>query len=414
MKNATTPFIPVIEGGPSDTVIKAPEAGLRWGKEELVQLEQMLQQPSLFYWNGPQTSLMVERFKQIYPLEWVMGCSSGTAAIHIAVAAAGIGPGDEVIVPPITDMGTVIGILYQQGVPVFADVEPNTYNLDVRSVREKITSRTKAIIMVHLAGNPSGVDEIQKLAKEKGLILIEDCAQTWGAELEGKPVGTFGDIACFSLNDFKHIGAGDGGVVASSDPRFGPLLQKFGDKSYDRSGGMRAPDTLAPNYRISEPQSAVAAAQMLRVKGIAEKRNALGNRLSQLLEGIPGVTPHKVAPNAYSTYWFYLWRLDVSYFKCDRDRFVQAMVAEGLLASPGYIARPLYKYPMFERENFFAGRWPVKELGLTDMDYKKVSCPVAEEVLGSCVNMILREFLSEEYIEAAGQTIRRLAEYYAK
>lgn len=414
MTNTSTPFIPVIEGGPSDAVIQAPKAGLRWGQEELKQLEQMLQQPSLFYWKGPQTNLMIERFKQIYPLEWVMGCSSGTAAIHIAVAAAGIGPGDEVIVPPITDMGTLIGILYQQGVPVFADVEPNTYNLDVQSVREKITSKTKAIIYVHLAGNPSGVDEIQKLAREKGLILIEDAAQAWGAELDGKPVGSFGDIACYSLNDFKHIGAGDGGIVASSDPRFGPLLQKHGDKAYDRVSGGRGSDVLAPNYRISEPQSAVAAAQMLRVKDIAVKRNALGNRLSELLEGIPGIAPHKVAPNAYSSYWFYLWRFDASYFKCDRTQFAQAMAAEGLLAHAGYIPKPVYQYPMFANENFFAGRWPVKELGLTDMDYKKVSCPVAEQVLETCVNMILREFLTEEYIEAAGQTIRKLAEYYAK
>lgn len=414
MKTDISHFAPVVEGGPSDNLIKVPQAPLRWGKEELGQLEQMLTQSSLFYWNGPQTNLMLERFKEVYPLQWAMGCSSGTSSIHIAVAAAGIGPGDEVIVPPITDMGTVIGILYQMGVPVFADLDPHTYNLDVNSVREKITSKTKAVIMVHLAGNPSGIEEIQTLCKEKGLILIEDCAQAWGAEFNGKPVGTFGDISCFSLNDFKHIGAGDGGIVASSNPRFGPVLQKFGDKAYDRTGGMRAPDVLAPNYRISEPQSAIAAAQMLKIRKIAEKRNALASRLSELLEGIPGITPHRVSAGAYTSSWFYLWRLDTSYFKCDRTKFVQAMIAEGIAGHAGYIAMPLYKYPLFEKANFFAGRWPVKELGLTDMDYTKVHCPVAEEILSTCVNMITREYMTEEYIEATGQRIRKIAEYYAK
>src|SRR5690554_75413 len=107
-------FVPVIEGGQSDGVIQPPSAALRWGKEELVLLQEMLQQRSLFYWNGPQTKLMEQRFREQCPLEWVMGCSSGSAALHVAVAVAGVGPGDEVIVPPITDMGTVIGILYQQ------------------------------------------------------------------------------------------------------------------------------------------------------------------------------------------------------------------------------------------------------------------------------------------------------------
>src|SRR5690606_5183825 len=139
-------------------------------------------------------------------------CSSGTAAIHVAVNAAGVGPGDEVITAPITDMGTVIGILYQLGVPVFADLQPYTYNLDPEDVRRKITPKTKAVIAVHLAGNPAELSELRQICDEHNLVLIEDCAQAWGAEYDGKPVGTIGDIGCWSLNDFKHIGCGDGGV----------------------------------------------------------------------------------------------------------------------------------------------------------------------------------------------------------
>src|SRR5262249_22757657 len=151
------------------------------------------------------------------PLQHVMPCSSGTAALHIAVAAAGIGPGDEVITSPITDIGTVIGVLYQQAVPVFADLERDTYNLDPADVKRKITPKTKAIIAVHLTGNPCAMDALKALALEHGLILIDDCAQAWGARYRGQPIGTQGHIACFSLQNAKQITCGDGGIVASSD-----------------------------------------------------------------------------------------------------------------------------------------------------------------------------------------------------
>ena len=187
----------------------------------------MLQQDSLFYWQGPQTNLLTERFQEICPVKHVQTCSSGTAALHIAVAAAGIGLGDEVITSPITDIGTVIGVIYQQAVPVFADLGAGTYNLDVADVERRITPRTKAIIAVHLTGNPCDLDALKALADRHKLILIEDCAQAWGARYRGRPIGTVGHLACFSLQNSKHVTCGDGGVVGSNDERFGPLLQKY-------------------------------------------------------------------------------------------------------------------------------------------------------------------------------------------
>src|SRR6185295_11027302 len=161
---------------------------------ERERLNAMLGQDSLFYWKGPQTTLFTERFKQVCPVKYVMPCSSGTAALHIAVTAAGIGPGDEVITSPITDIGTVIGVLYQQGVPVFADLGSGTYNLNPADVERRITSKTKAIIAVHLAGNPCRMEELKSIADKHNLVLIEDCAQAWGAKYRGKPVGTIGHI----------------------------------------------------------------------------------------------------------------------------------------------------------------------------------------------------------------------------
>src|SRR4029079_14136055 len=159
----------------------------RWGQPERKQLDAAIEQASLLYWQGPQTALFTKRFREFCQLKYVMTCSSGTAALHIAVAAAGIGPGGEVITTGITDVGTVIGVLFQQGVPVFADLGPNTYNLDPPDVERKITPKTKAIIAVHLAGNPSRLEELKAIADKHKLILIEDCAQAWGAKYRDQP-----------------------------------------------------------------------------------------------------------------------------------------------------------------------------------------------------------------------------------
>lgn len=402
-----------LHGGEPVLKQSAPTAP-RWGEPELRQLEEMLGQSSLFYWNGAQTKLLLERFKEQYPLEYAMPCSSGTAAIHIAVAAAGIGPGDEVITTAITDMGTLIGVLYQGGVPVFADLNPHTYNLDPQDVARKITPRTKAIIAVHLAGNPCEMDALKKLCDEHDLILIEDCAQAWGAQYRNAPVGTLGNIGCWSLNDFKHIGCGDGGITASSDERFGPLLQKFGDKAYARGEGARKPETLAPNYRISEPQSAIAAAQMLRMPEITRKRHELGTRLSELLQDVPGIQPHRVNDGDYCTFWFYMARVDPEVLSCDNAEFAKAVGAEGAACGAGYIGVPVYQYPMFQNHNFFAGRWPIKEMGLTDMDYTRVHCPQTEAILNTALQIPIKEAMDEEWIEGVAAAMKKVAEYYAK
>src|SRR5213594_1765610 len=382
------------------------------GEPERQRLEAMLGQDSLFYWKGPQTTLLIERFKNVCPVKYVMPCSSGTAALHIAVAAAGIGPGDEVITSPITDIGTVIGVIYQQGVPVFGDLGGSTYNLDPTDVERRITPKTKAIIAVHLCGNPCDLRALKALADKHGLVLIEDAAHAWGAKYRGQPVGTIGQLACFSLQNSKHITCGDGGVVGSNDEHFGPLLQKFGDKGFDRvKGGLF--ESFATNYRMSEPQAAVAAAQLDRLEGIISKRARLGNLLTEKIAGLPGVVPHQVHPQDRCGYWFYFFRLKPGAFRCERAEFVKALVAEGAEASAGYIPVPLHRNPVFQNHSFFAGRWPIRELGLTKMDYSKQVTPVAEDILRSGIRLTIHEAMTEDYINSVGEAIRKVAHYYA-
>ncbi len=400
-----------VDGGPK-AVTKAPVAQPRWGETERKQLDAMLQQGSLFYWKGPQTELLTERFREICPVKHVQTCSSGTAAIHIAVAAAGIGLGDEVITSPITDIGTVIGVLYQQAVPVFADLGAGTYNLDVADVERRITSKTRAIIAVHLAGNPCDMDALRALADRHKLLLIEDCAQAWGARYRGRPIGTVGDIACFSLQNSKHVTCGDGGVVGSSDERFGPLLQKFGDKGGNRRkwGGF---DGFATNYRMSEPQAAVAAAQLTRLEGIAAKRARLGSLLTEKIAEVPGIIAHQVHPEDRAVCWFYMFRINPEAFRGGRSPFVKALLAEGASVRGGYIKYPLYGEPVFQNHAFFAGRWPVKEMGLTDMDFTKHKCPEAESILVTGIRVPIYEYMTEEYVLGVAAAIRKVAQHYA-
>lgn len=411
---------PLAKAGGPKAVRSAPRKWVRWDEREQAQLAAAVAQSSVFYWTGrttsPQTTLLIERFKQHCPRDYVATCSSGTAAIHVAVAAAGVGPGDEVITTPITDIGTVTGILFQQGVPVFADLGAATYNLDPAAVERAITPRTKAILAVHLTGNPCDLAALRALADRRGLVLIEDCAQAWGARHRGQPIGTQGHVACFSLQGSKHVTCGDGGLVASSDPRIGPALLKFADKGIDRANPgyvFDKTDVLATNYRMTELQAAFAAAQLQRLEGIAEQRAALGRILIEEISGLAGVVPPRLAPADRGVFWFFYFRLVESRLRCQRAEFVEALRAEGAPCSAGYIKVPLYRLPYFQRHAFFAGRWPVKEMGLTRMDYTQVRCPEAEAILADGVMCTLNESMTETYIREVGAAVRKVAKHFA-
>jgi dTDP-4-amino-4,6-dideoxygalactose transaminase len=256
------------------------------------------------------------------------------------------------------------------------------------------------------------MDALKEIADMHGLVLIEDCAQAWGAAYRGRPIGTVGHIACWSLQDSKHVTCGDGGVVASNDAKFGPLLQRFGDKGANRLNP--APfEVFATNYRMSEPQAAVAAAQLDRLEPIATARAKLGNLFNERISGINGVIAHAVDPRDRSVYWFTMFRLKQGAFNCDRAQFVKALIAEGVPASAGYIPVPLYRNPVFLNHGFFAGRWPVREMGLTEMDYNKTSCPEAEAILTSGIRVTIHQAMSEQVVVDMAKAVSKVARQYA-
>ncbi|MDR2686307.1 MAG: DegT/DnrJ/EryC1/StrS family aminotransferase [Oscillospiraceae bacterium] len=376
--------------------------GMRFGEEELQQLREALEQNTLFYWHGNKVKGFCEKLAGIYGMPYCAAASSGTAAIHTAVGTLGIGAGDEVITTPITDMGTVIGILYEGAVPVFADLDPHTYNPDPRSIEERITERTKAIVVVHLAGNPSDMAAIMDIAGRHGLRVVEDCAQSWLSYCKGRPVGTFGDFGCFSTNEFKHISTGDGGALLTRDERLYRAALMFADKNYDRIGGLavRNCEALAPNYRMTELQGAVGIAQLEKLEGICARRSEIGGRITRELEtffaghGLRGVYPPKVLEGCTSSYGFYMLRIDAAQAGVDAQGFADALHAEGIPAGKGYIPTCIYEYPLFR------GAYP------------KGLCPVAEEILETSVKFPINEFWTDEDAAQVIEAVQKVALYY--
>ncbi|MGO1258845.1 MAG: DegT/DnrJ/EryC1/StrS family aminotransferase, partial [Brachybacterium sp.] len=226
-------------------------AGRTIGAEEEEAVLRVLRSGMLSGVWGTEVTALEREFAALMGSAHAVSCSSGTAALHLAVAAVDPAPGDEIIVPPISDMGSVLPIIAQNAVPIFADLDPATGCLDPADVRRRITPRTRAILVVHLFGGAAKVRELREIADESGILLIEDCAQAYLArERPEEPlVGAVGHLGCFSLQQSKHITTGDGGLVLTDDPQLARAMRLFADKAWPRDTGERTYLSFALNYR---------------------------------------------------------------------------------------------------------------------------------------------------------------------
>ncbi|WP_409346259.1 DegT/DnrJ/EryC1/StrS family aminotransferase [Paenibacillus sp. MBLB4367] len=389
--------------------------GKRFGQEEADQLLEALEQNTLFYHFGHKVKRFLNDFNAMYGVRYSVAASSGTAAIHVALGASGVSVGDEVITSPITDQGTLIGILYQNAIPVFADLHPGSYTMDPASIERRITPRTKAIVVVHLAGNPTEMDPIMEIARSRGIKVIEDCAQSYLARYKGRLVGTIGDYGCFSTNDFKHISTGDGGIVTvnSGEESDYHTAHAFADKNYRRFGDAVHKDLhyVAPNYRMTELQGAVGIAQLKKLGWICETRHRYGNRITEGISRISGILPNEVTPEGESTYWFYMFRLDADKLACSRETFCEALAAEGIPNRAGYIPDVCYMQPLFQQRHAYPNSsFP---FDLSDVSYERGLCPNAERILQTAVQVPLNEFYTNDDVEAIIRAIRKVAYHYA-
>ena len=381
--------------------------------EEKAAVCAILDRGALDFARGPEVMALREKWARMYGVKHCITASSGTAAIHTAVGALGIGRGDEVITSPVTDMGTLIAIMAQNAVPVFADVDPWSRNMTPESIEKMITARTKCLLVVHLAGNPLDMPAIMRIARKHKLSVVEDLAQSYLCEIKGKLCGTFGDFGCFSLNDSKHMAAGDGGMLITSNAKLADLADLFADKCYDRTGGGRSPFMVGYNYRLNIMAAGVAIQQASHIRKLTDTRNKRGTKLTELLRGVPGVIPHKVLPGAKCTYWYYLFGLDASVLTCDLPTFQQALAAEGVGA--WLDNHSVLDWPLFaeRRTNPWACSFscPLYE---GEVDYSLDNYPGVRQAMSSQLRMQLNEHWTDRDVKDTAKAISKVAEYYAR
>ncbi len=356
-----------IDGGPKERTTPFPRR-MPFGEREEALLLEAVRSQSLFGKNGTFIPEFEKRFAGFYGVNHAQSATSGTAAIHLAVGTVNPEPGDEIITAPITDPGSVMPILYQNAVPIFADVHPRTLNMTPESIEANITDRTRAIILVHLFGRPCDVDAVVKIAKKHDLVLIEDCSQAHATKYKGRYVGTFGHMGCFSLQQSKHMTTGDGGMTITNDEQTYIRLKLFSDKGWDyRYMGERDHGFLGPCYRTTELMGAVGLAQLEKVRQVVERRIALGRLLCALIADAPGVEAVPPEVDREVSWWNFIFHITGH----DPDAFCKAVSAEGVPVGAHYIGDPIFlrgKY-LTEQNTYGKSGCPFT-CGVTSRDYR--------------------------------------------
>lgn len=386
-------------------------SGRNIGKEELRLLKEVIESGALNRNNGDKVAAFEKEFAEFHGRKYGIAVTSGTAALHLALGAIDPNPGDEIITTPVTDMGTVIPILYQNAIPIFADVNPYTLNLDPEDVEKKITQRTKAIVVVHFLGFPADMDAFISLGKAHNLVVVEDCCQAFLAEHKGKKVGTIGDMGCFSLQQSKHITSGDGGVMIADKDEYHERARLFSDKAWPRSSPCRDHLFLAPNYRMTELQGAVALAQLKKLEGIVTRRRQTAAYLRELLLDIDGVILPPESADIKHSYWFFPLLIDTKKLNVDGLTFARALKTEGIPVNEGYMNKPLYMYDALHlQKTYGSSHCPFDCPHAThQIKYQQGLCPQAEYSLQRLVIIFWNEFYTKEDVKDIAVAVKKVS-----
>lgn len=304
--------------------------------EELAALEELLSGPALPLARGRAVMAYRQELQELYRMKYAVPTSSGSTAIHVALFAAGVGAGDEVIVSPLTDYGSIMGIFQLNAIPVFADVQPDGLLMDVKSVAQKITPRTRVIMPVHNGGYAVDMAGIMKLARKHGLMVLEDCAQSHLASLQGKYLGTFGHLGAWSTNESKHMKSGEGGFLLTNDRKMAELADLFSDKCYPRfPGAPPTPAFPALNVRLSDVNAALARVQLRRLPKWTAQRQAFGLAFFEGIAGVPGIKPQPQPKGALPSFWWALFVVDQQILGVNAGRFCEMLKQEGIPCAAG-------------------------------------------------------------------------------
>lgn len=374
-------------------------AGRTIGSEELANVTRVLQTGMLNRGGGTFVPGVERKFADHLGVKHCTASTSGTSAIHVAVGAINPSPGDEIITGPITDMGTVIPILAQNAIPVFADLRRDNLGLDAADVERRITARTRAIIPVHLCGNATDLDPLLALAEKHNLYVIEDCSQAYGTLYKGKHVGTIGHLGTFSLQQSKHITCGDGGLTVTNDDALGERAALFANKGWPNYGSSERDYVMfGMNYRMTELQAAVLDAQIDKVDWVTARRHELGDRICQAVGELPGLQVPGVSEGGRHTYWFLPLLVDQAALGVSTSKLAQALSAEGAPAGAHYIGRPIFMYDLLRQKRVYGDSTFPFCLQPEDQQvrYEQGETPQTERILDDLLQISINEKMTDQ------------------
>jgi perosamine synthetase len=376
---------------------------------------------------GPKVQAFERKWAEQYGFRHAVSVNSWTTGLMTAVGAVGIGPGDEVIVSPYTMSASATAILFYGGIPVFADIDPDTFNITAATIAPRITPRTRAIMVVHIFGQAADMDPIMALARQHGLKVIEDGAQAPGVHYKGRPVGAIGDIGGFSLNYHKHIHTGEGGMLVTNDDQLAlrsQLIRNHAENLVESQGVTDLTNMLGSNYRLTELQAAIGLSQLDKVDALVATRQRLAAHFGRRLAEFPALSAAKLAEGAEHAYYLYPVKFDAARAGMTRQQFVQAVNAE--LPKPevweqtGFVeayVKPLYLAPLYQQKIALGSKgFPWTMHPEVQYDYSKGSCPVVERMHEQelIYTPLMREPLQEsdidDFVAAIGKVLGHAAE----
>ena len=353
-----------LHGGPKACAVAWPRWPV-WNDAERQALSAVLESGN--WWYGEKVAEFEASFARFQDARFGVACTSGTTGLEVALLALGVGAGDEVIVPPYTFVATASAVLRANAIPIFADIQPHTLNIDPDDVERKITTRTRAVIPVHVGGYIADMDRLTMLARAHGIAIVEDACHAWGSQWRGKGAGALGQCGVFSFQASKNITSGEGGIILTDDEELAATCRSYANCG--RRAGQPWYRHFVPgsNLRLTEFQAAILLAQLSRLEEQTLRRQANAAILDAGLRGLPGITLLADEPRlTRRSYHFYAFRVDARALGVSRDAFVRALSAEGVPASVGW-PTPLYQNPLFLR-------------GSEGMASGTLSCPVCEQV----------------------------------
>lgn len=384
------------------------ETPLHYGKQYIDQKDvdavaETLMSPMLT--GGPKITELERRLCEITGAKYAVAVSNGTAALHLAAMAAGFGEGDEVIVSSITFAASSNCVLYVGAKPVFADINPRTYNIDPQSIRRLITPNTKGIVAVDFTGQAVELDEIREICREYNLVLIEDAAHAIGTKYKGKPVGSIADMTCFSFHPVKTVTSGEGGAITTNDEGLYKRLMRLRSHGITRNQDEMVHPTdaawyneqveLGYNYRMTDIQAALLISQLEKLPEFTRRRSEIVARYNAAFDEIPEIQVQEEIPESETTRHLYVLRLRTDMLNCDRRQFFDAMCVENIIPQVHYL--PVYWHSWYEK-----------------LGYEKGLCPNAEHYYNEVMSLPLYYSLTDDEVDDVIKAVKKLVAYYRK